>query len=361
MNRPGPRIASSVVFDTERCPFAALFLERIHRRAPLTGLCRLHEIADEQCLDSVYRECYDLMGERAFVTVYEAFLREIVAPHLGVPFLFQRKPGVRIHLPGTRTVQYHTDEWYGHGKDVLNCWMPLTDAFASNSLYVASLDDSLREVGRLEAEKATMAAINDRLAKVVRPLNLPYGEVYVFSAQCVHGTEQNRTGLTRVSLDFRLLPEGGDHGTKPVAEYYRGFETGAATTGNLRAEEFRACVYLFGGEGFSRHVSNANQRLVCVSYAKTHGIQILADETEIRTMAHHPTLLALAEGSGTHRFNAVILFSVLCLPRECEDRRRIYNAAQENGTTLFFANEQVTFAEAANANAVEEMRQRLLT
>jgi len=356
------RIGTTVSFDTTRFPFAGLFLARINQRGgSLAELSRLHEVADEGSLAKVYQDCYQLMGEPPFVDLYRALHKEVVAPYLGVPFRYQIKPGIRIHLPGTKTVQYHTDEWYGHGKDVLNLWMPLTNAHDSNSLFVASLDDSLREVGRLEADKATMATINERLARVVRPLDLKFGQVYVFNAQCVHGTEQNCTGTTRVSLDFRLLPSGGDSGTKSIGEYYRALGTNGDCADNGRSVNYQACSYLFGAQGFTRHISNANQRLVCVQFAKQHGIQLLAEETEIRTMPHHPTLLALAEGKGTHEFNSVVLFSVLCLPREWEDRQQIYRAALEHTTTLFFANEQLAFAEERQIDVVEETWHRLLS
>lgn len=71
--------------------------------------------------------------------------------------------------------------------------------------------------------------------------------------------------------------------------------------------------------------------------------QAKAEETEIRTMSHHPTLLALAERKGTHAVDAVVLFSLFCLPEARIDRARIYDAARASRTTLYFANERLTF------------------
>ena len=241
------------------------------------------------------------MDEANFQSQYRRFIERLVAPLIKFPFRFQRKPGIRIHLPAVLMVQFHTDEWYGHEPDVVNFWMPLTDAFDSNTLFVATLEDYLREVARLESEKASMEIVNDDLAEILQPLTSTYGRVHVFNAKVVHGSKPNQISKTRVSLDFLILPKGADPGLKPIDEYYTTLQSTQppANASVVSPDGSRACSYLFGAHGFMRHISTANHRLICDEFARKYHIQIIAEEIEIRTMTHHPTLLALAEGTGT--------------------------------------------------------------
>ena len=40
-----------------------------------------------------------------------------------------------------------------------------------------------------------------------KPIELDYGEYHMFNGnQCLHGNKPNKTNLTRVSFDFRIMP-----------------------------------------------------------------------------------------------------------------------------------------------------------
>jgi hypothetical protein len=276
-------IGRTLSYETAAFPFHGLFLACANQclddgGATLSDLSELNLHVDEQSVGSLYREFYSAMDRAPFLSCYRRLIEDVVSPLFGESFRFQRKPGIRIHLPNVLTVQFHADEWYGPGPDVVNFWMPLTDAFDSNTLVVASLADSLREVGRLESEKATMETINGDLAKIVKPLQSGLGRLHIFNARCVHGSLPNQTGQTRVSIDFRILPKDADPGLKPIDEYYSSLTDVSATDacGGTRDVGHRACSYLFGAHGFTRHVGTTNQRLICAEFAKQHGITILA-------------------------------------------------------------------------------------
>jgi ectoine hydroxylase-related dioxygenase (phytanoyl-CoA dioxygenase family) len=64
--------------------------------------------------------------------------------------------------------------------------MPLTKAYGTNSLWIESCPGK----------------------KDYSPVSLNYGDILQFDgANLYHGTEVNKTGQTRVSLDFRILPK----------------------------------------------------------------------------------------------------------------------------------------------------------
>ena len=126
---------------------------------------------------------------RAFDVVYLRFLREIVLPNINDPngILFQTRPTFRCHIAGggAPTGRLHCDAEYGHQSAEINYWLPLTQATGTNSLYAES-----------QPGKGDFS-----------PFELQYGECQRFwGARCMHYTEANDTDITRVSIDFRVVP-----------------------------------------------------------------------------------------------------------------------------------------------------------
>jgi hypothetical protein len=357
-------VGRTVRFTPSDYPFDALFLEVVQRHLDaspdaMPALDCLHNAVAPSGLGPLYAALYGAIRSEPFASLYAAFIERVIAPCVDAPARYQRVPGIRVHLPDTQTVMYHTDEWYGHGGHVLNFWLPLTPSFGTNALWIAPLEASLAEVRRLEAQAATMAEINARLAALAAPITSDMGEVHVFCARVVHGTERNTTGRTRVSLDFRLMREGEDPGSKPLDEYYArpGTHPLMRTSPRPPGRAAHAAVaYLFARHGFTRFVSAHNQRLVVTDFARTHGLTLVAEETEIATMAHHPALLTLATRQGVCAHEAIVAYSVLCLPQAEEARRRIYAAARAYDTPILFANENLAFPDPHGEPDLERTR-----
>ena len=122
-----------------------------------------------------------------FLALYERFVAEVIAPALGSSdsLVYQAEPVFRVFLPGHLCVgPRHTDASYHAQPNELNYWVPLTNAFGSNSLQVESAP------GAADFEPITCGA----------------GTMYRFRGnECEHFTELNVSGATRVSFDFRVI------------------------------------------------------------------------------------------------------------------------------------------------------------
>ena len=124
---------------------------------------------------------------RQFMDVYKRFIHEWVVPHVGnVPVLYQRKPILRVVLPGSvAPTQPHCDADYYHDSNELNFWMPLSRVWGSNTLWSESSPGA--------ADYA--------------PFECGPGEVVRFYGnRCRHYTTRNDEAGTRVSIDFRVIP-----------------------------------------------------------------------------------------------------------------------------------------------------------
>src|SRR5262249_36669334 len=125
-NMRHPELGSVITFDPSKYPFPALFLDRVRSALPSTrclgDLASLHELVGLDESDAVYNALYSLVQESNFRELYSNLIEQHVARHFDSSFRFQRVPGIRIHTPNSRTVQFHSDYWYGHGPEVLNFW-----------------------------------------------------------------------------------------------------------------------------------------------------------------------------------------------------------------------------------------------
>ena len=121
----------------------------------------------------------------------------------------------RVHLPGNVSVgEFHKDKSYRNTKwaekvQEVNYFLPFTKAYGTNTIWAETEEDR----GDFQEIRAD------------------YGECVEWSAtNLTHGNKVNRTSVTRVSIDFRVIPEsryiGSDHLTInanipfKVGEYY---------------------------------------------------------------------------------------------------------------------------------------------
>ena len=83
---------------------------------------------------------------------------------------------------------FHRDKDFGVEDGRLNVWVPLTNVWGENSLWIES------EIG----------------AKDYKPITLKAGQALIFDGVNLgHGSKIHTTNSTRVSFDFRYLPGEG--------------------------------------------------------------------------------------------------------------------------------------------------------
>lgn len=132
-----------------------------------------------------HKRFYDSFGE--IEELYRRFVQEVAGPIVGERFCFQRVPTFRVHLPSNVAVgEFHTDADYNHPEGEMNFWVPLTEAWGTNTVWIET------EPGRKDYQPA--------------PPLIP-GQLLLFDAVgWGHGNVLNETGATRVSFDFRCIP-----------------------------------------------------------------------------------------------------------------------------------------------------------
>lgn len=131
-----------------------------------------------------HRRYYDNLDK--FLPLYNEFINEIVKPTFGEDVVYQKIPTFRTQLVNNLGVfEFHRDRDYSHNEEERNFFLPFTDAYSTNTIWVES-----------EEDKADYS-----------PMNTLYGQVVKWNGNSLmHGNKQNNTLNTRVSVDFRCIP-----------------------------------------------------------------------------------------------------------------------------------------------------------
>ena len=148
-----------------------------------------YEVLDDVETDqkTVYhKKFYKASHQTNFYDVYKSFIEEFVKPIVNEKFLYQRIPTFRVHQPSNLAVAaFHKDSDYSHSEHEINFYLPLTKAWGNNTIWTES------EVGK----------------KDYNPIEANVGELWMWNgANLLHGNKINDTGVSRVSVDFRVLP-----------------------------------------------------------------------------------------------------------------------------------------------------------
>ena len=149
-----------------------------------------------------YHEFID--SNKLFNSIYLDFINDYVKPVYSVDnkIVVQKTPNLRISFPDStaigknnyesesdNVIGLHKDADFGHHESEINFIIPITEMFGTNSIYYEPYENS-------ELPK------NEYLN-----LNLKNDEFFIEKFnKLLHFNKINKTGLTRVSLDFRVIP-----------------------------------------------------------------------------------------------------------------------------------------------------------
>lgn len=183
-------------YDTKEYPFKNI----INNWLDTKDLSKLHEIRQYKHFDREHDQStqwhkmfYTMIRiDKTFSKVYVNFLTDIIKPRFNEEIVYQKIPTFRIHLPGNVSVgEFHKDkdyrnkEWAEKVREV-NYYLPLTKAYGTNTIWAESKED-----------KGDFKSIDSG-----------YGECVEWEAsKLTHGNKDNVTSITRVSMDFRIIPK----------------------------------------------------------------------------------------------------------------------------------------------------------
>ena len=119
-----------------------------------------------------------------FYTIYTRFVHELVVRYFGGCISYAARPKMRVHLAGSGSVsRWHRDANVTGRLEQINIWLPATNCFAGNTLWV-------------EDNYGT---------EHYQPIPVRLGQALFFDGGLLsHGSVANETDSSRVSFDLRF-------------------------------------------------------------------------------------------------------------------------------------------------------------
>lgn len=329
-----------ISFDKNLYLFDSMLLKYLRQHEgyeSLDSLDNLHKFCEPLQAASVAKLCYDFFTTIEFRDVYYGLCCRINKEKFSGAALFQKIPSVRIAMPGIKSVNFHTDNWYGHGEDVCNYWMPLVDVSDSMSLAILSEEDSKAAIEGFRGKKVSISEINSTCQEKMRYLDMTFGEIYFFNSKTLHGTMLNVENRTRVSLDFRSRKPEQSAGQKADSFFTNPCAANFFTNPNEPGEnENLAVIYVSSNNANKKFLSQKYQQLVCLRYAEELGLKVIAVETELVGFDYLINLHDLISGSRMGMYKNLIIFSKDQVNLNEVDNQSLLKSASDMSVKIHF-------------------------
>jgi ectoine hydroxylase-related dioxygenase (phytanoyl-CoA dioxygenase family) len=221
-------------------------------------------------------------------------------------FLIQSVPTPRIFRPGDHGTNWHTDYWYGHGKQSRTVWVPIKGVVTGATFSaIAKKSDNEKLVGHYEKNPDLLTKGLDLFGFEPFEVLPPTGNVAIFSSQLLHGSILNNTCYERFSFDFRFTVRSDATSTKDLKSYLS-LKDGKLVSVNENIATSNFLKYICGGQV----IDTAAQHILIENMSRNNGIEIIAQEAEIERFGkpmlkfHRREIL-----NGNSQFNGIVIAS----------------------------------------------------
>jgi len=127
-------------------------------------------------------------------------IRLLIGPDINI----QKKINFSIQMPNDEnsTLGLHSDSWTTESPFQLNVWIPMTDTFSSNSMFVLDQDKTFKLTKLISEDNFFIIPKNyfddDDF------LRMHFGQILIFNPSLLHGNITNTTNKTRISVHLRF-------------------------------------------------------------------------------------------------------------------------------------------------------------
>lgn len=181
----------NISYDIDKYPFRE-FIQKIFHTNNIDSIYYktklIRRSTDQQT--KYHKIFYENFQQKDFTDLYHNFIVDHIRPLYNDKIVIQKLPTFRIcYLNNVAVGEFHKDKWYrnelwANKVKELNFFLPFTDAFDTNTIWVESKEDK----------------------KDFTPMNCKYGECIAWDgSNLLHGNRINRTNKTRISIDFRVI------------------------------------------------------------------------------------------------------------------------------------------------------------
>lgn len=191
---------------------------------------QIHKKIDKKNINKFRLSAYNNINSiKNWELVYLNQAKSALQNLIGLDISIQTKLNLSVQMPGdeTSTLLLHTDTLSGQSEFEVVLWVPFTNCYNTNSMYIFNKETSSLMFSQIcKFEKTGMLSMFNKFKKKAKYLTIMEDECLIFSPSLFHGNTVNETKETRVSINCRfksiLAPEFEDYPSeRKTGPFYR--------------------------------------------------------------------------------------------------------------------------------------------
>jgi len=333
---------STLNYNLEKYPFPAMVKEVMKEQFPrIDQLDQIHEAVEPEDLAVITNVVQQAFGSAEFGKLFDAFAEEYIKPLIGDhDYLIKRFPTLNLVVPNQaklgRLLNFHKGTFYSNGLGQGTIWMPLTNTFDSNSMWVVDHKESDKISNAYINEQWSQAKFEAECMKVACAVTLKPGQAHLFHQSHLHGNINNETAVTRLAIDWHVLLKGEPFHQRLPGGFFR-------IEGDYvqQKPDFVHCVlYTSCNSWLDVTIPNYLQTSFIEQWCKEKDIQYSMRLVENEGATHLPILESLILQK-----HDIVMYSIHSLPEDESRRNYLLDLALSCGIKLYFMNEYILLSE----------------
>lgn len=167
-------------------------------------LSQIHKFIKKKNINQIRLEAFNNLNKNLdWIKLLKKICLDNLIKKLGPDIMVQTKINLSIQMPNDETsiLDMHSDCWSADSPFQLNVWIPMTNAFSSNSMFIIDSKISLKYFKELSKYGKNKHVIKPKTSDFIK---VNYGKYLIFNPSLLHGNIKNKTNHTRVSLNIRF-------------------------------------------------------------------------------------------------------------------------------------------------------------
>ncbi len=172
------------------------------KNVKLQRLEDIHQCFKPADVNEFRMECFEKINKLKWEEQLLPLLSEEITRMCGPDYMIQSKLNLSIVMPHDKnsTLSGHSDSWSGDSPFQINFWIPLTSTLENNGLFILNAEKSFEVFESIDREDKFI--FEEKMGEADF-ISTNFGECIVFNPLLIHGSVENITGSTRVSLNIR--------------------------------------------------------------------------------------------------------------------------------------------------------------
>jgi sporadic carbohydrate cluster 2OG-Fe(II) oxygenase len=169
-------------------------------------LSQIHNHIEIENINNLRLSFFKKINKNNFTKTFLKLGYNAITEVVGTELASNKMVNFSIQMPGDKTskLAIHADTFTGESEFQINLWIPLTDCFETNSMFIFNptfSQEIIRNIHNYEDDGIEKLLITHQ--NEYEFIKIPYGKGLIFTPTCLHGNVLNETSNTRISFNCR--------------------------------------------------------------------------------------------------------------------------------------------------------------